>query len=55
MIYNTYFSNEEWLASNCDAVKVITNRYNLAGIEVISVTDDAHGVIVSYSIVDTKV
>jgi len=53
MIHNTYFSNQEWLEFNGDAVQVVTKRHNLTGdytIEVLRVVEEAHGVILEYSI-----
>ena len=53
MLYNTYFSNQEWLDYDGDAVKIVTDRHNLTGdytIEVLCVVKDAHGVILAYSI-----
>lgn len=51
MIYNTYFSNQEWSESNGDVVKLITTRHELMGkIEIFECIQDAHGVIVAYSI-----
>jgi hypothetical protein len=53
MIYDTYFSDQEWSHSNGDAVKLIASRHELTQeykIEVLSFTKEAHGVILSYSI-----
>ena len=50
MIYNTYFSNQEWSESNGDVVKLITSRYELGKIEIFECIQEAHGVIVAYSI-----
>ena len=53
MLYDTYFSDQEWSESNNDAVKLITTRHELTqeyNIEVLCFTKDAHGVILSYSI-----
>ena len=53
MIYNTYFSNQEWSESNGDVVKLITTRHELMGdckIETFEFVQDAHGVILAYSI-----
>lgn len=58
MIYNTYFSNQEWSESNGDVVKLITTRHELMDdckIETFEFVQDAHGVIVAYSITYTKV
>ena len=50
-MYNTYFSNQEW--SDYEPVKLIATRHELTGdykIEILGVTEDAHGVILSYTI-----
>jgi hypothetical protein len=49
-MYNTYFSNQEWSESNGDVVKLITSRHELGKIEIFECIQEAHGVIVAYSI-----
>lgn len=53
MIYNTYFSNQEWSECNGDLTKLIATRHELTDeykIETFELVQDAHGIILAYSI-----
>ena len=53
MDYHTYFSNQEWAEFNGDVLKLIASKHELTdeyGITTSGILEEAHGVIVSYSI-----